>query len=99
MKKILKLIEKLLTVISKIPHDKILNMFCGYIISHIGNNLYCLICHASYRGAIVGVLLAFVIGVLKEIYDDCYRKDKQVELADIAYTTLGGVIGSIISLI
>ena len=99
MKKILKLIEKLFTIISKISHDKILHMFCGYIISHIGNNLYCLMCHASYRGAIVGVLLAFVIGVLKEIYDDFYAKDKQVELADIAYTTLGAVMSSIINLI
>lgn len=99
MKKILELIEKLLTAIDKVPHDKILHMFCGYIISHIGNNLYCLILHPSYRGAIAGLILAFVIGVLKEVYDDYYRKDKQVELADIAYTTLGGVMSSIISLI
>lgn len=99
MKKILKFLKKMLTIIANIPHDKLLHLFAGYVIAHIVNNLYCAIFTLSYGGAIAGFVVALAIGIAKEIYDSKHRETETPEVADAAYTIGGGFASSLISLI
>ena len=99
MKKILKFLKKMLTIIASIPHDKLLHLFAGYVIAHIVNNVYCAIFTPSYGGAIAGFVVALAIGIAKEIYDSKHRETETPEVADAAYTIGGGFASSLISLI
>lgn len=99
MKKILKFLKKMLTIIASIPHDKLLHLFAGYVIAHIVNNLYCAIFTLSYGGVIAGFVVALAIGIAKEIYDSKHRETETPEVADAAYTIGGGFASSLISLI
>lgn len=95
----MKYIEKILHIIANIPHDKFLHLFAGYVISHVINNLYDGIFTPSYWGAIIGFIVALIIGVLKEIYNYKYRENETPEVGDIIYTASGGFASSIVSLI
>lgn len=95
----MKFIKKIFHIIANIPHDKLLHLFAGYIISHIINNVYCAIFTPSYGGAIAGFIVALAIGIAKEIYDSKHRETETPEIADVAYTICGGFASSLISLI
>ena len=95
----MKFIKKILHIIANIPHDKLLHLFVGYVISHIINNVYCAIFTTSYRGAIAGFVVALAIGIAKEIYDSKHRETETPEIVDVAYTICGGFASSLISLI
>lgn len=95
----MKFIKKILHIIANIPHDKLLHLFVGYVISHIVNNEYCAIFNPSYGGAIAGFIVALAIGIAKEIYDFKHRETETPEVKDIIYSMSGGFISSLISLI
>lgn len=95
----MKFIMKILHIIASIPHDKLLHLFAGYVISHIINNVYCAIFTPSYGGAIAGFIVAIGIGIAKEIYDSKHRETETSEIEDFIYSMSGGFISSMISLI
>ena len=94
----MKIIKKILHIIASIPHDKFLHLTFGIVISQIVSGVYSLIFHPSYGGAIIGFIGAFIVGIIKEVYDYNHRDTETPEIMDIEYTTIGGLIGSLLTL-
>lgn len=93
------MIKKIFNFIVNIPKDKVLHFTAGYIIAHVVNNLWCGLLHPSYGGAILGLLVAHLVGIAKEVYDGCVKNGHTPEVMDIVAVTIGGFISAIISLI
>ena len=95
----MKSIKKIIDFIVNVPKDKVLCFTAGYIIAHVVNNLWCGLLHPSYGGAIIGLLIAHIAGIVKEVFD-YYSEDKHTpDVMDMVSVTIGGFISSIISLI
>lgn len=72
-----------------IKKDKILHFVAGAAISSI--------VHVLSGGSIFyAILLAFVIGLLKEIYDSFFPKKHTKDFWDFAVTGLGGLVAVIL---
>lgn len=95
----MKMIKKIIDFIVNVPKDKVLCFTGGYIIAHVVNNLWCGLSHPSYGGAIIGLLVAHIVGIAKEVYDTCVKNGHTPEVMDIVAVTIGGFISAIISLI
>lgn len=61
------MIKKIIDFIVNVPKDKVLCFTGGYIIAHVVNNLWCGLSHPSYGGAIIGLLVAHIVGIVKEV--------------------------------
>lgn len=95
----MKMIKKIIDFIVNVPKDKVLCFTAGYIIAHLVNNLWCGLSHPSYGGAIIGLLVAHIAGIVKEVFD-YYSKGKHTsEVMDVLSVTIGGFVSAIISLI
>lgn len=73
----------------KIAKDKTLHFNAGLAIA---------IVFGVFFGAVVGLLLAVVAGIGKEVYD-YYTEKGTPEIADVMYTWFGGAVGFIITLL
>jgi VanZ family protein len=51
------------------------------------------------RNVLISFLLVIVIGILKEVFDSQNTSMHSVEVYDVLYTIIGGLLGVIISLI
>lgn len=94
----MKLIKKIFHIIASIPHDKFLHLTFGIVISQIVSGVYSVIFHPSYGGVIIGFLGAFIVGIIKEVYDYFHRDTETPEIMDIEYTTIGAIIGCLLTL-
>lgn len=91
----MKIIEKIINVISGVGKDKLLHFIAGLLITQIVYDVWCLIINKSYIGIIVGFIIAVIIGVLKEIYDK-HHKGHSFEWYDMLAANIGALLGAII---
>lgn len=75
------MLNKILNEVSRIPKDKALHFMCGSVIASAG---------AVFGGVMVGAGLAFLAGVLKEVYD--YYTYRDFDIEDILFTLAGAVV-------
>jgi len=80
------MIEKILAFLNAIPADKIAHCLGGVILFAIGQLF-------GY-----GLLLAVVVGFLKEVYDYFHQDKHTPDVWDWVATSLGGIIGLVIYL-
>lgn len=80
------MIEQILTRLNAIPVDKIYHCLGGVILFAIGQLF-------GY-----GLLLAVVVGFLKEVYDYFHQDKHTPDVWDWIATSLGGLLGYIIYL-
>ena len=78
--------EKILAFLNSIPADKVAHCLGGVILFAIGQLF-------GY-----GLLLAVVVGFLKEIYDYMHKDKHTPDVWDWVATSLGGLLGYIIYL-
>lgn len=91
-----KFIQKIFQNFTSISCDKILHfnvcMFLAFFSSKVASVVF-----NNYIGALIGFIIAIIIGVLKEIYDS--QGHGTPEWADIKADAIGAATGSIMSLI
>jgi uncharacterized membrane protein len=68
----------------KIAVDKKLHFIAGLVICLIG---------AWIISPMIGLLLAFVAGGAKEVYDSFYPLEHTVDKYDFLWTVIGGIVG------
>jgi len=73
--------NKILQEMARIPKDKALHFIWGSVIASAG---------AVFGGVVVGAVLAFLVGVLKEVYD--YYTYRDFDIEDILFTLSGAVV-------
>ena len=95
----MKMIKKIIDFIVNVPKDKVLCFTGGYIIAHVVNNLWCGLSHPSYGGAIIGLLVAHIAGIVKEVFYYYSKYKHTSEVMDVLSVTIGGFVSAIISLI
>lgn len=74
--------------LNKLPHDKALHLIGGVVLFAVGHFFF---------GSAVGIGLAVVIGLLKEIWD-WYSKKGTPDGLDFVATAAGGVLGLLCTL-
>jgi len=79
------------------PNDKIKHLIAGFTICIVGYFFILFIqryFNFNVQASLVGMLLAFLAGLLKELYDK-YIKKTYFDWLDWAVTNVGGIIGFI----
>ena len=79
-------------------NDKIKHFIAGFVICIVGLFLILTIqryCNFDIQASLAGMLLAFLAGLLKELYDKFIEKT-YFDWLDWAVTNIGGIIGFIV---
>ena len=75
-----------------IPADKQYHILAGMVISYLSSKMLMVVTGLPWM-VLFGVLVAFVVGALKELVWDRLLDKGTYENADMAFTTYGGALG------
>jgi uncharacterized protein YfiM (DUF2279 family) len=84
-------VEKIFTWLNHIPDDKTKHALGGVFLFAVGALLGVLL-HSSQMGVMGGMLLALVVGFLKEEYDQ-HHPNHTVDVFDMLWTVGGASLG------
>lgn len=93
----MKYLDKLLKLLERIPKDKLLHFFFGYVIT----NIISVICYSvpSLRGLSqeLSLFCVFLIAIFKEAFDYYYRHS-EFDFADIYVTSFSALLYIVINI-
>ena len=95
MKRLLRFYDSAVAWLMHFGSDKYLHFIVGLLIAFFAAHiLYCLV---SYHllSALFGIVLAMLIGIFKEELDE--KRGGKFDIYDALFTSLGGVLGAILS--
>ena len=95
---LLEKMEKIFNYLSNIRKDLLLHFIVGLILTQVTGDIVYICTHSFYGGAITALIMGFVAGIAKEIYD-YYHINHTSDIKDIIATILGSIVGALLVII